>query len=182
MRIVGGELRGRRIRVQGGGIRPTSERVREALMSVLGDRLDAGRVLDGFAGTGAFGFEALSRGVDHVVFVEQNGATCRRLQETAEEFQVLDRVTTHRGDCTRVMRRLARDRERFDLMFFDPPWGDADLLEAALSKAAELCAPGALILAEQSVEASTPEEIGRVHKVDRRVWGGTQVAFYERIG
>ncbi len=171
MRIVGGKHSGRRIPVPRRGVRPTSERVREALMSLLGPDWGGRRVLDCFAGSGAFGFEALSRGADSVVFLEADAAACRGLAETAATFGVTEQVTIRRGDARRSIGRL---KGGFDILFFDPPYADLDLLAAALTAARGLVNPGARLVAELPAKAEAPIVDG-IAVVDRREYGGTAI-------
>lgn len=119
IRIVAGEFRGRRLGV-GPGVRPTTERAREALFSILGDRVRAARVLDAAAGSGAFGFEALSRGAASAVFVEAD----RRVAKVIEENVALVRAGDRAAVVVRSVAAYLRvDRPTgFDLVFFDPPW------------------------------------------------------------
>jgi 16S rRNA (guanine966-N2)-methyltransferase len=135
IRIVAGELRGRRLTVAP-GVRPTTERAREALFSILGTRVRGARVLDAAAGSGALGFEALSRGAREVVFVEADRRTAAVLEANAGSVRLSERV---RVFARPVATFLRLDRpEGFDVVFFDPPWADPvtselDGLWAALS-------------------------------------------------
>jgi 16S rRNA (guanine966-N2)-methyltransferase len=128
LRITGGELRGRRIRVPKGGrdLRPTTERVREAIFSILGD-VSGGRVLDLFCGTGALAIEALSRGADRAVLVDTRPATARR---NLEQLGLGDRAETVRADAARYLRRAKE--ASFDLVLCDAPYRLADRLAADL--------------------------------------------------
>ena len=122
LRIVAGEFRGRRIAVPSvPGLRPTGERVREALFSILAERPVGARVLDAYAGSGALGFEALSRGAAHVVFVESDPRAARGLEQTAAALGVADRCCVLRGRVDEVLGRGAA-RGPFDLILADPPW------------------------------------------------------------
>lgn len=121
IRIVAGELRGRRLAI-GPGVRPTTERAREALFSILGERVRGARVLDAAAGSGALGFEALSRGAREVVFVEADRRVARILERNAEAVRLASRA---RILVRTVAAFLLRDEPSgFDLVFFDPPWAD----------------------------------------------------------
>lgn len=121
MRIIAGEWRGRRIKAPGGGdVRPTTDRVREAWMSALGGRLDRLTVLDLFAGSGALGLEALSRGAAHVTFVERARQSLRNLDENLRRLQAGGRATVVKGDAFGYVRRLACGS--FDLALADPPY------------------------------------------------------------
>ncbi len=151
MRIVAGKWGGRRLASPGGrAVRPTADRVREALFSILGERVAGARVLDLFAGTGALGLEALSRGAASAVFVESD----------PEAFAVLSRnVTTLgeegtmrvRSDWRRAVRRFSREGARFSLVFLDPPYGKG--IAAAAARAigrGGLAEPGAAVVVEES--------------------------------
>ena len=121
MRIVAGEYGGRRLVVpKDERVRPTADRVREAWMSILGNALPDARVLDLFAGSGALGLEALSRGAAHVTFVELHPASLRALDHNIAALGVADAVTVHRGDAMRFVERTADDA--FDVVLADPPY------------------------------------------------------------
>ena len=126
IRIVAGELRGRRLAVAP-GVRPTTERAREALFSILGESVRGARVLDAAAGSGALGFEALSRGAKEIVFVEADRRTAAVLEANAVAVRLSDRV---RVFVRTVASYLLIDRPAgFDVVFFDPPWADPVLGE-----------------------------------------------------
>ena len=125
MRIVAGEFGGRRLSIpKDARVRPTSDRVREAWMSILADTVPGARVLDLYAGSGALGLEALSRGAESAAFVELNPPSLRALESNVETLGVGDRVTIHRGDAIRFVERLERDA--FDLALADPPYNRDD--------------------------------------------------------
>lgn len=131
LRVVAGEFRGRRLRAPADErVRPTADRVREAWFSVLGDAVAGARVLDLFAGSGALGIEALSRGAAHATFVELAAPSLRALRANVAALDVAGRVTVRRGDALRFVARL--DRRAFDLAFADPPYttGQAEALAA----------------------------------------------------
>ncbi|MDX2193119.1 MAG: 16S rRNA (guanine(966)-N(2))-methyltransferase RsmD [Gemmatimonadales bacterium] len=121
MRIVGGELGGRRLaRPDDARVRPTADRVREALMSILAGRLEGARVLDLFAGSGALGLEALSRGAAHAEFVDVGARSLDAIRRNIEALGVGDRATVRRGDALRVIAGLAAGA--YDIAFADPPY------------------------------------------------------------
>jgi 16S rRNA (guanine966-N2)-methyltransferase len=128
LRIIGGTWRGRKWRFPASAaIRPTPDRVRETLFNWLGTRTAGARVLDLFAGSGALGLEALSRGASHVTFVEQDEAAVRALRARLAEWQAGD-ASVERADALRYLTGEARP---FDLVFLDPPFGSELLSEAA---------------------------------------------------
>src|SRR3954454_18322395 len=124
MRIVAGEFGGRRLAIpKDDRVRPTADRVREAWMSILADTVPGARVLDLFAGSGALGLEALSRGAESATFVELNPPSLRALEQNIAALGVHDAVTVHRGDALRFAERLPSGA--FDIVFAVPPFGAA---------------------------------------------------------
>jgi len=122
MRIIAGRFGGRRLRPPPDtGVRPTSDRVREAIFAQLGVLEDA-RVLDLYAGTGALGIEALSRGAAKATFVERSPASLAVLRENLSHLGLMAQSQILRGDALAVVRRLGRSAERFDLILADPPY------------------------------------------------------------
>jgi 16S rRNA (guanine966-N2)-methyltransferase len=121
MRIIGGSFGGRRLVIpKDPRVRPTADRVREAWMSILGDDLVGARVLDLFAGSGALGLEALSRGAQSATFVELSPNSLRALGANINALGVGDAVSVHRGDALRFAERLPE--KAFDVVFADPPY------------------------------------------------------------
>lgn len=122
MRIIAGRWRGRRIEAPPGrDTRPTTDRVREAWMSALQPELPGARVLDLFAGSGALGLEALSRGAEHATFVERSGGALRALRANIERLGAADQTTVVRGDAIAYVQRL--EPFAFDIALADPPYG-----------------------------------------------------------
>jgi 16S rRNA (guanine966-N2)-methyltransferase len=145
IRIVGGTLSGRRLQAPAGSAtRPTSERVREALASALQSRaaIEGARVLELYAGSGALGFEMLSRGAEHVVFVEREPKVARLILSNADELAVRGQVEVLCEDVTRKRGQQAIvQRAPFSLVLADPPYRDVQVAITALSS---LCAHGVL--------------------------------------
>jgi 16S rRNA (guanine966-N2)-methyltransferase len=125
MRISGGTLRGRRLHSPAGAVtRPTSDLLRQALFNVLGERIRDARVLDLFAGSGALGIEALSRGAATATFVEANRAAALCLARNLETLALTDRSRLIALDAFRVLRDLAQEGETFTCVLIDPPYGE----------------------------------------------------------
>jgi 16S rRNA (guanine966-N2)-methyltransferase len=126
MRVIAGRLGGRRLKAPRGRVtRPTSDRVREALFAMLGD-LQGACVLDLFAGSGALGIEALSRGARRAVFVERDGAAARVLAENLAALGIDSGAgELRRIDAAQALRSARADKETYDLVFIDPPYGQA---------------------------------------------------------
>ena len=121
MRVIAGALKGRRlVTPRGATTRPTADQVRTALMDTLAPRLPGARMLDLFAGAGAVGLEALSRGAAHATFVERDGRAAAALVQNVRELGVGGRARVLRGDVGRELTRLAGLGERFEIVFLDP--------------------------------------------------------------
>jgi 16S rRNA (guanine966-N2)-methyltransferase len=151
LRITGGELGGRRIRVPRGDVRPTTERVREAIFSILGDVAGA-RVLDLFCGSGALAIEALSRGAAEATLVDTRPATARR---NLEALGLAERAHTVRSDAARFLRRA--EASSFDLVLCDPPYRLADRLAGDLDPLIRRAlANGGRVMVETSPDRPLP--------------------------
>ena len=173
MRVTGGRLGGRKLRVpRGSRVRPTSDRVRESLFARLG-ALTGCRVLDAFAGTGALGIEALSRGAEAAVFVEQAPAVLSVLRANLDALAPGAVVRVVRGDARSALRRLARAGERFDRIFLDPPYG-SEILAEVLPLAAPLLSDGGQLVLETARRNPLPSPSGLVI-LDARRYGDTVI-------
>ncbi len=173
--MTGGELAGRRLRAPATrGVRPTADRVREALFARLGTWDDA-RVLDLYAGSGSLGIEALSRGAARAVFVERSAAVIATLRANLAALGLEPRARVVRGDAKATLRRLAREGERFDLVLVDPPYasGEAPRVLASLAGTGIL-APGATLVLESSRRDELATPAGLV-VLDERRYGDTKV-------
>lgn len=181
MRVVAGQFRGRALAMPPDGrVRPTSDRVREAVFNILshgieGFDLAGSKVLDLFAGTGALGIEAISRGAAYCLFVEQDADARGLIRRNVETFGL--------SGVTRIFRRDATDlgpagsRDSFNLVFADPPYGK-ELAEKALASAATggWLVPGAIAVVEEA-ERTMLRLPDSFEELDRRSWGDTQVVF-----
>lgn len=179
MRIIAGALKGRRLAPVKGMIRPTAAKVREAVFDILGPAVGGVRVLDLFAGTGALGIEALSRGADAAVFVEDHPESLKVLRRNLEGLGLLGRATVWTLPVTTALKKLAGRAERFGLAFLDPPYGGGDAVAAMRALASlNLLRPGARVVVEHSRRESLPEACGALTRLTVRRYGDTQVAFY----
>jgi 16S rRNA (guanine966-N2)-methyltransferase len=175
MRVIAGRWGGRRLQAPpGAATRPTSDRVREALFSVLGDRVAAARVLDLFAGSGALGIEALSRGAAEATFVDSAPAAIRavtaNLQALGAEAEV------RRVDARRFLGGASAAARQYDLVFLDPPYRLAGRLGSELTAALPaVLAPGAAVVAESDRRA--PLELG-LPILDERRYGDTLIRIH----
>ena len=166
MRIIAGTLKGRRLKAPSwDGLRPTSDKLRETLFNIVAPRIAGARVLDGYAGTGAVGIEALSRGASYVHFVEKNRRAVALIAENVAACGLQQGYTIDCGDLVSALRRLPAD-VRFDLILLDPPY-DADNIAEALAAAAARLAEGGLVVLERATrrEPEVPQGLARVRDV-----------------
>lgn len=174
MRIVAGTARGVRLAPVPRGVRPTADRVRESLFNSLGQFFDGGEVLDLYAGTGALGIEALSRGCERAVFVEKDGRALWTLRENLRRAKLAERAEVVRGDVREVLDRMITDGRVFNLIFADPPYRiAASEVGTVKSRVRAVLAPGGRLVIE-SGDAPAGGERG----VTRR-YGGTFVSILE---
>jgi 16S rRNA (guanine966-N2)-methyltransferase len=181
MRIAGGRLKNRPLHAPAGrATRPTSDRVREAIFNVLvhgveGFALEGARVLDLFAGTGALGLEALSRGARFALFVDESAAARAAVRRNAETLDVTGQIKIWRRDATKL--GPCAPLAPFNLAFIDPPYGRG-LGEAALAQliAGGWLAPDAVVVLEEAEKAAVavPDSLDLL---DSRAYGDTQVLF-----
>jgi 16S rRNA (guanine966-N2)-methyltransferase len=183
MRITGGRIRGRRLASIGGtSIRPTSDRVREAIFSMLGQDLSGWVVLDLFAGSGSLGIEAISRGASRAVFVEKAPDSLRVLRRNLSICAVNDWATAVVLEWdigTGIPWRHPVMKGPFDLVFLDPPYREPVRLGVLEDLAASAhLSGGAWIVAESSKKEAPAEAIGRLKMRDTRTYGDTRIALY----
>jgi 16S rRNA (guanine966-N2)-methyltransferase len=152
MRVITGKYRGRVLKgPKHQGLRPTADRVKEALFNIIGARIQAASFLDLFAGTGGIGIEALSRGARPVVFVDAHPASIKLLQSNLQFVGPKDDFRIIHSDAAKALQLLALEHSSFDLIFLDPPFA-AGLLEAALQLifTGNLLRMGGLLIAEHA--------------------------------
>jgi 16S rRNA (guanine966-N2)-methyltransferase len=172
MRIIAGELKGRRLKTpKWDGLRPTSDKLRETLFNVVARRVPGARVLDLYAGTGAIGIEALSRGASHVTFVDRDARALKLIEENLRHCGIRDRYA-----IIRTLQSLPA--ASFDLAVLDPPYDESDLT-ASIAAAEPLMAPAGLLVLEHARRRPTPDMVGRLHRTRDLVSGDSALAFYD---
>jgi 16S rRNA (guanine966-N2)-methyltransferase len=183
LRIIAGELRGRKLRtVPGLATRPTADRTREAIFNILGPGTRGAHVLDLFAGTGAFGIEALSRGAVSAVFIEMGREAHAVLSRNIQGCGLAERAAVIRWDAARNLDCLRNRKAVFRLVFMDPPYGQG-LVAPALSHlhAARCLARGARLVVEHGVGDPLPETGDAYRLQDLRRYGKTLVSFLSYV-
>jgi 16S rRNA (guanine966-N2)-methyltransferase len=186
LRIIAGSAGGLRLACpKGVKIRPTADRVRESVFNILGGRVAGARGLDLFAGTGAFGIEALSRGARECVFVERYGVVAAAIRRNLAATGLADRATVIVADAFSFHRKLQID-EPFGIIFLDPPYRSSiaclrgGRIAELVRRLAEptILAPGGTIIFEHSSRARLPDAFDGAALTDRRSYGTTAVSFY----
>jgi 16S rRNA (guanine966-N2)-methyltransferase len=175
LRVVSGVLGGRALKSPPGTTRPTQDRVRAALFDILGPRVAAARVLDLYAGSGALGIEALSRGAASAVFVERGRAASAVLEENLRALGLGGRFRLLRLPVARALALLGREGARFDLVLADPPYALAP--GAWRGAAGALLAPGGLLVVETAARRP-PQSDPDLDLVRRAVYGDTALEFW----
>lgn len=183
MRIIGGKFRSRLISMpKGVEIRPTQDRVREAIFNVLAD-VSGLRVLELFAGTGAFGIEALSRGASHATFVDNNFKCAAQIEANLVSLGV-DRpyYTIIRTNALSVLPRLAKDEEKFDLVFMDPPY-HLGMAKKCLNNidSYDILSPVALVVAEHFKKDSLATDLKSLVFEKEKKYGDTLVTIFRKV-
>lgn len=200
MRVIAGLARGRRLksgapprRGAGAGdraLRPTADRVKESLFSILeAGRLGAGGPLRGaffldlFAGSGAIGIEALSRGAAQATFVEINRGTCLAIRDNLTATGTAAGAGVICAPVDRALRILRRQRARFEFVFIDPPY-EGGLAGNTLNMigGTDVAAAGGAVIVEHSRRAALPEAAGRLRLIRRESYGDTVLSFYRNDG
>jgi 16S rRNA (guanine966-N2)-methyltransferase len=180
MRIVAGEFRGRRLKSPTWeGLRPTSDRLRETLFNILGPSVRGGRVLDGYAGTGAIGIEALSRGAAHVTFVERDPRAVKLIEANLAlvgSAAGVKPVIIRAGLADAIMRLSG---QVFDLIILDPPYGDTAVAEA-LDAAATLADRQTRVIVEHATRHAPPAVHAGLRWTRTAAAGDSGLSFYER--
>ncbi len=177
MRVTGGTGRGRRLKVPAGsGVRPTSDKVKQALFNILGQKTTNSLFLDLYAGAGGIGIEALSRGAERVVFVDASRESVNAVKRNIEQTGFGDRATVIQSDVERFLKRPSGP---YDIVFLDPPYAvePAPLLQLVAS--AGILKPDTVVVDEHFKKQPSPEGAGALKLVREARYGDTVLAFYE---
>jgi 16S rRNA (guanine(966)-N(2))-methyltransferase RsmD len=186
MRVIAGKFRSRQLKsLKSAALRPTSDRLRETLFNVLSDWVVASRFIDAFAGTGAVGIEALSRGAKEVIFIEKHPGTAAVIKKNLESLQVnKEEARVLPIDVLHALEMLSKensnDREVPDILFLDPPYDHAAEYDRVLSFAgsATLLNEGALVIAEHRRNTALPQTVENLQCVRVLRQGDATLSFY----
>ncbi|MCP1305941.1 16S rRNA (guanine(966)-N(2))-methyltransferase RsmD [Paenibacillus tyrfis] len=180
MRVISGSAKGRPLKaVPGMGTRPTTDKVKEAVFSMIGPYFDGGQVLDLFAGTGGLSIEALSRGMDHAVLTDVDKKAIDTIRHNLQATGMTERAEVYRNDAMRALKALSKREARFDLVFLDPPYKlkvIGELLEEL--QQGGLLADGARIVVEHDAEDRHEGDFGKLEWLRRAEYGDTAITIY----
>jgi 16S rRNA (guanine(966)-N(2))-methyltransferase RsmD len=185
MRIITGAARGCKLKAPKGlNTRPTTDRVKEAIFNILGARTREAKILDIFAGTGALGLEALSRGGSHAMFIDLSGESIRVIKDNAAHTKLDGRSEIVRADVFLLLERLKRRGEKFTLVFCDPPYnkGLAQRVLEIFSDGSLLEDLGVLVIEHDKNDALPTEFAGALFHARSEKYGATMVSFYQQSG
>jgi 16S rRNA (guanine966-N2)-methyltransferase len=181
MRVISGLFRSRQLKGKPpSGIRPTSDRLRETLFNILGPAVEGSVFLDGFAGMGGVGIEAISRGARSVLFVDQSRKACAIIRENLESLGVKEGSRVVEAQLSKALDLFERDGIVFDIVFLDPPYEWASLYSESLSAfdSRPLLAEAGVLVMEHSKRMDPPECVGRLKRYRVLRQGDSTLSFY----
>jgi 16S rRNA (guanine966-N2)-methyltransferase len=178
MRVIAGTLKGRRLKAPTwDGLRPTSDKLRETLFNILAPRVSEARVLDGYAGTGAVGIEALSRGAATVTFIERDRRAQALIAENLAHCGIENGYAIIRASVARALTDLRAAGVSFDIAVLDPPY-DVRIDDVTVD-IAEVLAPGGVVVLERARRRAPPAQLGRLIRTRDVTSGDSALTFYE---
>jgi 16S rRNA (guanine966-N2)-methyltransferase len=181
MRIIAGTYGGRYLKtLKGGKLRPTSDHLRETLFDVLGPLVEGSAFLDAYAGSGAVGIEALSRGAREVVFIEHHRPAAQLIKDNLAALGIEGGYWLMKTPVLSSLEKLAEDGSRFDFVFLDPPYEEIREYHHALRELARstLVGPSSVVIAEHSRHVILEENYGKLRRTRSLRRGDSQLAFY----
>ena len=184
MRVIAGKFRSRTLRtLRGMTLRPTSDRLRETLFNVLGAAVEGSTFVDLFAGTGAIGIEALSRGARRVIFVENHAAAVKLIRENLKSLGIAGEAEILAMDVIRGLKQFAARGGRVDFVFMDPPYGRAEEYERVLEfvDSTRVLAAEGIVIAEHAKKIELPEEMHSLERTRALVQGDSALSFYRAV-
>ncbi len=183
MKILTGRLRGQKIEFKPNPrLRPTADKVRQAVFNMLQGEVEGKSVLDLYSGTGALGIEALSSGAESVIFVEKNPAQCRAIKRSLELLRLRGDARVENSDAIKAVQQLAGETLTFDFIFLDPPYEKGLALRTlrAISESS-IFHEGSLVICETGDEEPIPQKIGLFNCVKNKRYGDTRILFFSSL-
>jgi 16S rRNA (guanine(966)-N(2))-methyltransferase RsmD len=178
MRVISGKFKSRRLKSSPpDGVRPTSDKLKETIFNIIAARVNGAVFLDGCAGMGGIGIEAISRGATYVYFVEQSRKNCQIIRENLQSLEVSEGYEILQIDLKKALDQIRRS---VDIAFVDPPYDREDVYDACLGRfgAGTLLGPEGLLIMEHSKRIELPDSAGSLRKIRSLVQGDAALAFY----
>ncbi len=180
MRVISGQAKGHPLKaVPGNNTRPTTDKVKESMFSIIGPYFEGDRVLDLFAGTGGLGIEALSRGAEHAVFIDVNAKSIEVVKANLASTKLSAKAEVYRNDASRALKLLERQGKPFDILFLDPPYSMTNCGELLLEAASRrLVADRAVAVVEHSPEVQYEDRYGGFERTKHVTYGEVALSIY----
>jgi len=180
LRVISGEKRGLPLKaVPGTQTRPTTDKVKESIFNIIGPYFTGGLVLDLYAGSGGLGIEALSRGAEKAIFVDQNRKAVETVKGNLEQCQYTEKAEVYRNDATRALKALLKREITFSYIFLDPPYAKQNLVnEISIVLDHNLLHSDGKIVCEHATSVSLPDEVGLGSKIRSDTYGDTTITIY----
>ena len=183
MRVIAGNLKGRKLSaVKGDNTRPTTDQIKENVFNLMGQFFTGGVVLDLFAGSGALGIEALSRGMDRALFVDLNQNAIRVIKENITSLQLGEQTAVYRRDAFSALKQFAKSGVKFDMIFLDPPYGKVSLTKLLdnIIKSDLLNANG-LVMCEHRAGDFVSYDALKFTKIRQQMYGTIEILILEKV-
>jgi 16S rRNA (guanine966-N2)-methyltransferase len=180
VRVVSGSCKGRPLKaVPGNTTRPTTDKVKEALFNMIGPYFDGGIGLDLFAGSGGLGLEALSRGLEKVIFIDRESKAIQVIQENIKACKFEDQAEVYRNDAERALKALIKREICFDYIFLDPPYKKQQLVSLMEKMDKQnLVKTEGIVVCEHSFDIELPKSVGRFNQIKHEKYGMIAVTIY----
>lgn len=183
MRVIAGSLKGRQVSaVKGHNTRPTTDKIKENIFNIMGQFFDGGHVLDLFAGSGNLGIEALSRGMDHAVFIDMNADAIKTIKENIANLKLEEQTEVYRNDAFKALNVLAKKGVKFDLIFLDPPYDRismTELLTVIMEK--KLLNKDGLIMCEYGEGANVQYDGSNLKEIKHETYGTIEILILKKV-
>lgn len=181
MRIISGEKKGIHLKaVPGLNTRPTTDKVKESIFNMIGPYFEGGAGLDLFAGSGGLGLEALSRGLDRMIFVDRDRDAIHTIKTNIEKCQYNDQTEVFRNDAERALKAVTKRELQFNCIFLDPPYKLQKLITLMESiDRNQLLKEDGIIMCEHGNDVNLPETVGRLLCVRSETYGGTIISIFQ---
>ncbi|WP_147531895.1 16S rRNA (guanine(966)-N(2))-methyltransferase RsmD [Bacillus marasmi] len=181
MRVVSGTCKGKALKaVPGNSTRPTTDKVKEAIFNMIGPYFSGGLGLDLFAGSGGLGIEALSRGLDRVIFVDRDGKAIQTIKENISVCNFGEYAEIYRNDANRALKAVIKRELKFDIIFLDPPYKKQQLLDILTElEQKEVLTENGVIVCEHGHDVELPARIGRLERTKREQYGIINITIFQ---